>query len=352
MLAFYLILFLIPFYKIKFAGKNFYTEESLSKDATDSIKGFFIWLVFLSHFSGYVTSNRAIDDLGFKISGWLGQLIVACFFFYSGYGICESISKRGHGYIKALPKNRFFKTLLHFDLAVCLYIIINLFIGQNMSAKDILLGLIGWEGLGNSNWYIFVILAMYLITWAAFSIIKNNNKAALILTTIFSFGLIVIFYYTRFSWWYDTLLCYVFGMWLSVYKQNFFNFITKNNLLWGISFSVSFLIFIVIYLMPSTLIGNLFKHTIMAPFFCLIVTILLTKFTVSNKLLINSGRYLFEFYILQRIPMIIFKEVGICDFNLYIYFVLCIIVTIVLSLLFRKCLTKLDRVVFKSSLKR
>ena len=143
MFNFYLLLFLLPFYKIKFMGKNFCAEESLSRNTTDSIKGFFIWLVFLSHFSGYVATDAPIDTLGFRISSWLGQLIVACFFFYSGYGVCEAISKRGYGYIKTFPKNRLFKTLLHFDLAVFIYIIINLFIGRNMSVKDVLLGLIG-----------------------------------------------------------------------------------------------------------------------------------------------------------------------------------------------------------------
>ena len=352
MLIFYILLFLIPFYKISFSGKGFCAEKSLSRDVTDSIKGFFIWLVFLSHFSGYVATDSYIDTLGFTISGLFGQLIVACFFFYSGYGVCEAINKRGNEYVKTFPKNRILKTLLHFDLAVCLYIVINILIGKNMSAKDVLLGLIGWEGLGNSNWYVFVILAMYLITWVAFSIIKSNIKSALILITIFSLALIVILHFTRFSWWYDTLLCYIFGMWLSVYKHYFFNFITKNNSVWGIGLAVSFLIFAFIYILPATLIGALLKRTIMAPLFCLIIAILLTKFTVSNKLLINSGRYLFEIYILQRIPMIVFKEIGICDFNIYIYFILCVAVTVVLSLLLRKCLTKFDSVVFKSVSKR
>lgn len=352
MLVFYSLLFLLPFYKIKFAGKSFFAEESLSRDVTDSIKGFFIWLVFLSHFSSYIEGSNLLDTFAFKISWWLGQLIVACFFFYSGYGVCQAIGNRGYSYVKSLPKNRIFKTLLHFDLAVCLYIIINLCINKDMSAKDIVLGLIGWQGLGNSNWYIFVILAMYLITWLSFTLAKKNLKAALFITTLFSFGLIAFLHFTRYSYWYDTLLCYVLGMWVSAYKKEFLSIITKSNLVWGVCTSVLFILFSATYLLPSTTICYWIKSIFLAPLFCLLVTVLLTKFTVSNKLLINSGKYLFEIYILQRIPMIVLKHIGVYDLNHYLYFLLCVAITIVLSLIFRKILTKIDSVVFTFIRKR
>ena len=92
MLIVYAILFVLALWKIKFAGKGFFAEESFSRDVTDSIKGIFIWLVFLSHFASYVVYSAKIDVFGHKISLILGQLIVACFLFYSGYGVMEAIS--------------------------------------------------------------------------------------------------------------------------------------------------------------------------------------------------------------------------------------------------------------------
>ena len=83
MLLFYIALVLLALYKSQFAGKSFYTEEIFSRDVTDSIKGFFIWLVFLSHFSFYVTYTSVLDLSGKQINSILGQLIVACFLFYS-----------------------------------------------------------------------------------------------------------------------------------------------------------------------------------------------------------------------------------------------------------------------------
>ncbi|MBQ3005861.1 MAG: acyltransferase family protein, partial [Clostridia bacterium] len=305
MLIFYSFLFALPFYKLKFAGKKFFTEDCLSRDVTDSVKGIFIWLVFLSHFASYVTYTSTVDLWGYKISQLLGQLIVACFFFYSGYGICEAYKKRGYSYIKAFPKNRILKTLLHFDIAVLLFLILKLILNQKISLKNTLLSFIGWESLGNSNWYIFVILALYLLTYLSFSIIKNNTLKATFSVTVLSVALIVFLYFTKSSYWYDTLLCYVLGMWISLFKDKILKLVTKNNIVWFLSAGTLFILFAVLYLIPYNSGLFFFNTFLLAPVFCLLITIILIKLRISNKPLALSGQYLFEIYILQRIPMIV-----------------------------------------------
>ena len=347
MLIFYLLLFGFALYKLKFAGENYFTEDCLSRNVTDSIKGIFIWLVFLSHFASYVDYTAKIDTYGYLINKLLGQLIVACFFFYSGYGICEAVKKRGYTYIKSFPKNRLIKTLLHFDLAVLLYLILKLVFKQDLNLKTTLFSFIGWNSLGNSNWYIFVILALYLLTWVAFSIIKNNTKIATLTVSILSVGLIVFLYFFKESYWYDTLLCYVLGMWISLYKDKIFKLITKNNFHWILSAGALGILFAVLYIIPKSNPLYFAKLFLLAPVFCLLITVMLVKIKVSNKLLIFSGQYLFEIYILQRLPMMIFKKIGLADFNLYLYFVSCIAVTILLALAFRFSVNKLDNLIFR-----
>ena len=78
----------------------FWIPECVSRPVTDIIKGVFIWLVFSSHFTW-----------GGKISALLGQLVVACFLFNSGYGVCEAIKHRANRYILSFPKNRILKTI-------------------------------------------------------------------------------------------------------------------------------------------------------------------------------------------------------------------------------------------------
>ena len=347
MLVFYIALFALTFINCKFSGKDFFKEESLSREVTDSVKGVFIWLVFLSHFSSYATYSSTLDLAGQRISSLLGQLVVACFLFYSGYGVCEAIGKKGSDYIRAMPINRIAKTLLHFVLAVLLFLLVKIGLGETFSIKTVLLSFIGWESLGNSNWYIFVILALYIITWFSFMCVGKNASRAVALVTILTGALIVFLYFTRWSWWYDTALCYVFGMWFSLYKNKFLAFITKNNLAWSMCALGALIVFGILYLFPGGTIIGLTVKLMVAPIFCLVIAILLTKICISNRVLVFSGQYLFEIYILQRIPMILLKEWGLADINIYVYFVLCVIITILFSVAFRFVTNKIDQLVFK-----
>ena len=201
MLIFYIALFLLALWNIKFSGKQFFKEESFSRDVTDSVKGIFIWLVVFSHFNSYVSYTAPIDLAGKKISTLLGQLIVACFLFYSGYGVCEAIKRKGTPYVKSIPKKRVLSTLIKFDIAVLIYLIIATFRGKNYELKTILLSFIGWESVGNSNWYIFVILALYLITFIAFIIFRKNLYAASFLASVLTGDLVIFLYIEKQSWW-------------------------------------------------------------------------------------------------------------------------------------------------------
>ena len=64
--------------------------------------------------------------------------------------------------------------------------------------------------------------------------------------------------------------------------------------------------------------------------FSVMIIVLTMHFSVGNKVLEWCGRNLFELYILQRIPMIVLKAVGIANLNIYLYFVCCVILTVLL----------------------
>lgn len=131
-------------------------NDYLSPEKTTTIKGIFIVLVFFSHFNSYVMYSNTLDNVYVKIIGYVGQAMVAPFLFYSGYGVMEQITKKGNSYIKSIPIKRFLVTMIKFDLAVFLFYIINIFLNNTISLKKILLSFIGWDSLGNSNWYILL----------------------------------------------------------------------------------------------------------------------------------------------------------------------------------------------------
>lgn len=193
----------------------------MSHDMTSFVNGYFITLVFLSHLRTYIPKEGygPLDQGFLWVIGNLGQLIVATFLFYSGYGIAESI-KNKPGYISSFPKRRILTFLLDVWLAVGAYLILNLVQGTVPPLQKVLLSMVGWLNLGNSNWYISAILWMYVSTYAGFIIIKREGLHMLGIGFVF---LSAIAYaeqmkYERMgTWYYSTILCYPAGMVFSLF---------------------------------------------------------------------------------------------------------------------------------------
>ena len=220
MAIFYFAIVLLVLYQIRFCRVGYY-KYYLEKGQSSAIKGIFILIVFLRHIYPYIVSsgyamNGILDRFFLIIDMHIGQLLVALFLFYSGYGVTESIKKKGKPYIHSFPKRRLLTTILNFDIAVLFFLFTNILLGNKMSCNNIILSFLCWESIGNSNWYIFVILLCYLFTYVSYLI---NSRHFLAISIIISIIAVLILFYFKPSYWYDTLLCYSAGMYWSAYKE-------------------------------------------------------------------------------------------------------------------------------------
>lgn len=314
--------------------------DYLSPPVCQSIKGFFVILIFFSHFNAYISTNNPIDLPLISFCKFFGQLIVVPFFLYSGYGIYESIKKKGSGYINAFPKKRILKTLLHFDLALILFLILNQFLGIHYSIKTFLLSLIAWEDIGNSNWFIFAILATYLFTYIAFKISKNHFRSITIiflLTAVFIVALYVL--KKEEPWWYNTIICYPIGILYSYSKEHIEKLFFKPSKIF-LPLSICILACFAVCSIYDHILPTI-TFQIRAIFFSVLLIIWARLFPFTNSALKWFGGYVFEIYILQRIPMTFFKAQGLND-SLYLYLAICIFATFLLSVAFKKITTYLD----------
>ncbi len=343
MVIVYAALLVLALIGSKVSVKKFNTAEYLSMNSTNTVRGFFIMLIFLSHFMQYYTYANPIDIYGGNISRTLGQMIVVMFMFYSGYGVCESVKRKGGGYVKSFPKNRVFKTLLHFDIAMLIYFILSLILKLNYPAQRVLLALIGWESIGNSNWYIFAVLVLYLLTWVAFSIFRKNRYFAAVLTTALIGVYIAVIYNFKEYWWYDTVLCYAAGMWYSLGKDKIEKLLTKNNVIWlilAVALAVGWWYVHKFRVVPAL-------RVVEAIVFSLLVIVLSLKISINNKPLEWLGKHTFEIYVLMRIPMKLLHLWGLKEINLYLYFFASLAATLVICVLFSMLLKAVDKLVFK-----
>lgn len=139
------------------------------------------------------------------------------------------------------------------------------------------------------------------------------------------------------SYWYDTILCYPLGMWFSEFKSKIEEIIFKCKYLYIVILMFVFFMFIIAHRYRSHII----IYEIWALLFVGIIVLITMKVSINSKILYWFGKNLFGVYILQRIPMIVFKDLGLSQYNNYLYFLSCFFCTIILAVIFKYIINKL-----------
>lgn len=319
----------------------------LSIENTTCVKGVFVLLVFLSHVNNYFTQSEAYSSSPLNsayvfIQSHLGQAIVVMFLFYSGYGVAQSIAKKGENYVRAMPRHRILKTLVNFDIAVVVFIIMDIALGttSDFSIPKILLSFIGWDSVGNSNWYIFAVLLLYIFTYVSFSLFRGNVKKSIWVVTAFTVVYIVVMSFFKDPWWFDTVILYPLGMWFSLGKDKITAFFEKKKILYYIFFAVS----LIILAFTTVFFDNIVCYEIFMIVFCAAVVLFTLKFNFKSPILSFFGKHLFEVYIFMRVPMIILEHFGVD--NILVFAPVSFVVTILLSIVFHKLYSFLSSKLF------
>lgn len=325
MAIFYFFIFCMMLYGIKFKRGSFF-QDYMGKPQCNAIKGIFILVVFMRHVVPYVMSAgygmpSLLDKVYILCNKQIGQLLVVMFLFYSGYGVMESIKQRGEGYIKSIPKRRFLTTFVNFDIAVSLFLLLDFALDIDVTTEQYFLSRIGWDSVGNSNWYIFIILISYLLTYFSFKLSLKWNKTLFkpeysdrlggaLLLVVLSLIAVGILYVVKKPHWYNTLLAYPFGFFFSIYKDKFDKIVQERYCIVVIILIVLFSIMHYMdYIFPSSTFVYAYSYNIESIFFALLIVMLTMKVRIGNTTLYWLGANLFPLYIYQRIPMIMIREI-------------------------------------------
>lgn len=338
-----LLFFVICCIDLKMADTGQYFDDYLSIKKTNAIKGIFVILVFFRHLTQYLTLDGTYDAWFGYFNEALKQLLVTMFLFYSGYGVMEAIKSKGMSYVKRIPIQRALKVLVHFDIAVVLYLIAAYFMGRTFPIRRILLSFIGWGTVGNSNWYIVAIIVTYIATAISFFIFRKNKYIAAVCCTMLCILYIVFIMPHKPSRYYNTILCYAMGMWYSLlFKGHIEKTVTKNaGIYWG---CLAVLLLAFYYLGFKN--WNNWCYEAWAILFTLIVVLATMKLQFDNSFLQLMGTHTFSIYILQRLPMNVLSKYFEVETHPYIFFVLAFCATIVISIVFDYLISKLDGFLF------
>ena len=329
MIVLFVVYAILSLWGVKFVSKS---DSVLSFDQTNALKGIGIMTVFFNHmYNDYLTPYGVlhrpyIDEPFVYFETMATVLFVGMFLFFSGYGVFESVKKKGVPYINQMPVKRLGTTLFNFDIAVFVFFIASLFLKVSYTSERIILSFIGWESIGNSNWYIFAILCCYLISYISLKIFSSRKKVLLL-----SFFLVAVYYvlmdFFKFPWWYNTIFCYPAGMLYSEYKDKINVFLNGKYYLQ--SFIITFILFVAFYKFSS----NSFLCNVAAIAFSFMCVLISMRVQLNSKPLIWLGTHLFPIYIYQRLPMYVIDNTcpALIKDAPPIFIIICLIVTLLIG---------------------
>ena len=338
-----IVLFLIDVRPV-FTGKHC-NACYLSKDYCACVKGFFVVLVFFAHGGTYVRTSDGggyhilLDNLYFTVTALLGQLVVVMFLFYSGDGVYEQTKAKGDLYIKTFLKNRFLPTYVSFAICVFFYFLLSLVIHKNYTFYQTALSFVGWESIGNSNWFMFVTFALYILFFVSFSI-TNKNEAGLIMFSVLSVLLVAVLFVAKESWWWNTLLCFTAGMWWSRFRERIEPVLFSSFTRWLISFVIAFAVFAGFYVFGRK-ISLLYVLTSL--FFALAFCIATMRLDFRGGRIFGFlGQHVFSIYILQRLVFMSLSCFGI-ERMPCVYMSVCFVLTVCMACLYDVCFSQVRK---------
>lgn len=319
--------------------RNGESSEILCKYDTTTINGIFTLLIFFSHSTQYWPLSSSFFD---RVYGCFqnihNQWVVTTFLAFSGFGVMHKIATdKGQRYVLSYPYKRILKTFINFDIVVVMYLIVALIIGVHYDKFTILGSFIGITSVGNSNWYIFAILFLYIFSYVAAIIFENNHNKQIITVFILTIFYIAIMWSFGFEMrYYSTVMCYPLGAFLAIYKDRVLNTIKRYKIL------TLLLIFLVIG-MTYKLRFNAIIMNVSSVGFVLAVVWFLLFFEIKSNILLFFGKHAFSIFILQRIPGLLLYNYFGESVNKYIIITIDLAITIVIALLYDKWIYKIDK---------
>lgn len=311
----YILILVLLFFKCQFEKKSEYNADYMSLSQVKSIQGYAAVLIMLHHISQKLCDPSSVPEKyikhGLEPFLFIGYLLVAIYFFCSGYGLYQSYRKK-EDYFKGYFFNRYIPLL--FVLVITSFAFVSAVAGAGMPFY--IYGPMTVFGPSTVNpyaWYVYAIIICYFLFYIGFK--KCKKESAAIAVVIIGIILYMLFcnYWMYGDWWYNTVLVFPAGI---IYARNEAFLIEKIKMNYKKFLIIALVVlaacFIVSEYMADYLRNQSFLlgycvgqmivvifRTVAALSFVLLVLLFSMKVQVKNKLLVFLGSHTLEFYLIH-----------------------------------------------------
>ncbi len=289
--------------------------DYLSKNNTNSIKGFFAVLVVLCHIWGRIaadvnTGNFVIANLG-RLFSIMGYISVSIFFFISGYGLMLQYKEKGREYVKKFPKRNLLSLYVINIILIVAYSLFYFCLENTFSLKIFIQSFLFGATIISNGWYLQAILLFYLAYYLIFMLIRSDNMKLIVLAVFLMVYCIICGVFLKLSsTWYECSFTFVLGMIWYNYRAKIDNFVKKKSR-YAICLIFSFILFFVscfcslaLSLGGIEVVLKIFSTIV----FCIFVMLITMKIKVKNVITAFLGALYLEIYVLQGFFLTLFKS--------------------------------------------
>ena len=142
---------------------------TLDRNTSTSFKGILAILILLCHLHARVELFTH-SILGTLFTA-LGYLCVGAFFFLSGYGLNESLTKQD--YLAAFPRRKLLPFFLVCCFTVALYVLRDLLVGSSIQPKAVLQSFLFGKTVVDHGWYLQAQLLFYIIFYLIYRFVPE-----------------------------------------------------------------------------------------------------------------------------------------------------------------------------------
>ena len=296
-----LIVLLIKGAKIYKAGE--WNDGFLSRGQTKALQGFCAIAIVFHHMAQktcayWLKEEYIVHGLDFFVP--IGYLLVAIFFFCSGYGLYKSYQEK-EDYLYEFGWKRVLPIVIPFFLTSVIYLDVRTKMGEDILANWLNVGIrFGEPQMFNMyGWFVYALFVVYFGFWLGFR--KNGKKEI----SIAVFSLVIVAYiafchwWMYGGWWYNTIWLATVGVLTAVYEKRIVKWLKKS---YKFCLPLCLCVFAALFWTAFRNEGESYAvwiQMLAAGFFVFGVMILGMKVRIGNKALSFLGGYTLEIYLIH-----------------------------------------------------
>ena len=272
--------------------------DCLSVNTTRSIRGICALTIVLHHLAQEIDTFSPFCIV-FKP---LGFLAVPIFFFYSGYGLMKSHQCKTD-YAKTFLVKRICSILVPYICMILLYWLFETLMGEVYSPIQVLQSLYNGHPIVRDSWYVITILVFYFAFYWLMRLFRQNYTGIVLGSVLFYIAWIFFARAMNYeSYWYNTAICFCFGLWAAVYEFRLVDFLRRHYLsAWIVAFPLFMIFLFLAFFIRLSPVPQLLVRYVCVVSFLVVVLLTSLKFCSNNKLLDFFSDISLELYLCHRL---------------------------------------------------